>query len=119
MRYDKAVDQLDRYLTIDWGTFTIYGEIGEDLFAMREVRVYENGNCLRYDRENWCDDFGELGSAKHTEKYEKHSRKEWVVKDIDKTEFESVWELAISAPNHPQQYTTDGRRWVCLDLIEK
>lgn len=119
MKYEKAVDQFDQYMTSGWGTFTTYAEVGEDLFALRQVQVYANGNCLRYDRENWCDEFGSLGGARDSAKYGKLSRKEWHVEDIDRAEFESVWEQSMSAPNQPQRYTTGGREWEYLKLINR
>src|SRR5436309_287681 len=61
--YEKAIGQGPAMLepAASWGKFTVYVEIGEDLRPVREVRVFENGTMLSYDRAHWVDDFGTFG----------------------------------------------------------
>jgi hypothetical protein len=111
MRYEKACDQFASYENADWGKFCIYLEIADDLYVSRQVRVYENGNCLRYDREHWEDEFGSLGSARHTAQYDAACGEKWTIEKIAPEEFEAVWESANSAPNQPQRYDDSITAW--------
>src|SRR5262245_38756671 len=40
-----------------WGRFIRYLEIGDDLWVVRQVDVFKNGNILSYDRSHWVDEF--------------------------------------------------------------
>jgi hypothetical protein len=44
----------------EWGKFVMHVEIGEDRHAARQVWTFRSGQVLRYDRDHWCDDFGQL-----------------------------------------------------------
>ncbi|GAB1544553.1 hypothetical protein NUACC21_72290 [Scytonema sp. NUACC21] len=67
-----------------WGTSTYFMEIGENLYAIRQIEVYENGNVLFYDREHTRDDYGMLNDKKM-------DKKEIQEFEITKAEFELVW----------------------------
>lgn len=84
-----------------WGKFTCYLEIGEDLWPVREVRVFENGNMLSYDRAHWVDDFGTLGDARIN-----RNRKQGLwgqFEEIEAAEFERVWTVARTSSLWTQQ----------------
>jgi hypothetical protein len=61
----------------EWGDTTRYLEIGDDLYATRHLDLYDNGNALRYDRENCrceirCQEVGEMvgaGRENHCERF--------------------------------------------------
>jgi hypothetical protein len=95
-----------------WGVCTSYLEIGGDLYAMRQVDVYENGNALRYDREHWSDDFGAIGGMKCDAQ---RWQKAWGLDEkITAAEFEAAWALAERAPNQPPTYRGDAGPWPML-----
>jgi hypothetical protein len=101
--FGKAVAQGPAMLepAHSWGKFTCYAEIGEDLRSVREVRVFENGNMLSYDRTHWVDDFGELGGAR-INRNRKHGP--WgQSEEIDTAEFERAWNVARMSPLWDQQ----------------
>jgi len=104
MRYEKALDQIDRYATADWGPFTRYLEIADDGWIRRQVDLYANGYGLRYDREHWVDPLGRLGEARYPTESRAQRSSHWTVLEIDSPEFESAWEMAARAPNQPQKY---------------
>jgi len=100
-----------------WGSATRYLEISEDLYASRQVDIYENGNALRYDRANWMDEFDSIAGAKYD-----HDRwvKAWGPDEkITATEFEAAWRLAESAPNQPQAYRNEAGPWPMLLAEQK
>jgi hypothetical protein len=84
-----------------WGRFTRYLEIGEDLWTVRHIDVFENGNLLSYDRIHWVDDFGMLADAriKRSEKQGPWGHSE----EIEAVEFERAWSAARASPMWPQQ----------------
>jgi hypothetical protein len=67
-----------------WGTSTYFMEIGIDLYASRQIEVYENGNVLTYDSNHLADNFGMLCDQRlsdgNLEEFE-----------ISKAEFDQVW----------------------------
>ncbi len=78
------------FIAAEWGEFVQYVEVAEDQFATRQVRVFANGNLLRYDRMHWCDDFAMLLRLKFSRK------PKWAVyfpgaEVITAAEFEKVW----------------------------
>jgi hypothetical protein len=104
--YEKAIEQEPAMLepVASWGRFTRYLEIGEDLRAVRQVDVFEDGHMLCYDRVHWVDDFGMLGDAKIN-----RNRKEgpWgKSEEIEPAEFERIWMAARSSPTWLQQVAT-------------
>ena len=75
----------------EWGKFIVYIEFGEDNFATRSVRVYENGYITRYDREHWEDQFGSLPDFRFGKTWVKH----WgEPNEISAEEFEAKWKDA-------------------------
>jgi hypothetical protein len=96
MRYSKAHNQGPKILdpASSWGLFTCYVELGDDLYALRHVEVFENGNYLRYDRRHWDDDFGMLADARASKKLDEH----WGAVAISKSEFERVWQESEKSP---------------------
>jgi hypothetical protein len=102
----KAADQGPAILApaANWGQFTVYLDIGEDLRALRQVNVFENGNTLCYDRVHWVDDFGMLGDARINRN---RTRGPWgESEEIGTTEFERVWNTARASSIWPQQSAT-------------
>jgi hypothetical protein len=84
-----------------WGDFNRYLEIGDDLYAVRQVDVFSNGNCLRYDRSRWEDEFNMLAGMKYNDEI---WAKSWGPDTkITKDEFEKAWQLAQLAPNLAEQ----------------
>ncbi|AFZ23484.1 hypothetical protein Cylst_1182 [Cylindrospermum stagnale PCC 7417] len=71
-----------------WGTSTYFMEIGIDLYANRQLEVYENGNVLSYDGSHHADNFGRLCDQRlgdgDIQEFE-----------ISKAEFEQVWQTKI------------------------
>ncbi|MBK1989114.1 hypothetical protein A0J48_016475 [Sphaerospermopsis aphanizomenoides BCCUSP55] len=68
----------------EWGTSTYFMEIDSNLYARRQIEVYENGNVLFYDSSHCADDYGMLCDKKlddpNIEEFE-----------ISQAEFEQVW----------------------------
>jgi hypothetical protein len=73
----------------EWGTFTRYTEVAEDLRTQRQVDLFENGNMLRYDREHWVDGYGMLGDARINRN---RLAGPWgKAEEVPKEEFQSLW----------------------------
>ncbi|BAY34711.1 hypothetical protein NIES2107_66170 [Nostoc carneum NIES-2107] len=72
----------------NWGTSTYLLELGHDLYAIRQIEIYENGNVLFYDPSHIADDYGRLCDKQLNEED---------VKDfaINKAEFEQIWQTKI------------------------
>jgi hypothetical protein len=68
----------------EWGTSTYFLEVGDDLCALRQIEVYENGNVLFYDTSHLADDHGMLCDQPLRE----NDIQEF---GITKAEFEQVW----------------------------
>jgi hypothetical protein len=69
----------------DWGASTWYFETGEDMWPVRQIEVYVNGNVLHYDRHHAEDEFGGLSlAALDADDFES-----FVILQI---EFEHVWD---------------------------
>src|SRR5262249_23352912 len=85
-----------------------YVEIGEDLWVVRQVDVFENGNMLSYDRRHWVDDFGMLGDGRMN-----RNRKQGLwgkSQEINARELERVWTAARASPMWQQQAATAKMR---------
>jgi hypothetical protein len=67
-----------------WGTSTYFMEIGVDLYASRQIEVYENGNVLTYDNSHIGDNFGMLCDQKIGDS-------DMIEFEISKAEFEQIW----------------------------
>jgi hypothetical protein len=105
MFWQKACDQgpaiLDPAST--WGRFTRYLEIGDDLFVVRHVDVFENGNALRYDRRHWDDDFGMLADMHYSKRWDKY----WgPAVSIERPEFDEIWQKTENGAIWPLQCTS-------------
>ncbi len=70
-----------------WGFSTWYCETNEELYALRQIEVYDNGNVLTYDEQHLDDEFGKLGEKQ----IEFQELKESNVLEISKDEFEEKW----------------------------
>ncbi|MCC5641054.1 hypothetical protein LC593_35545 [Nostoc sp. CHAB 5844] len=71
-----------------WGTSTYFLEIGDDLYPIRQIEVYENGNVLFYDSSHFADNYGML--------CDKRIQEEDIQEfGITKAEFEQVWNTKI------------------------
>jgi hypothetical protein len=88
-----------------WGGYVQHTEVGEDLFAMRLVFSFDNGNFLSYDRSHWGDDFGTLGDGRINRNRQNTA---WGrLFEIDAAEFEQVWASARSSPSWRRQVETE------------
>ncbi|MBE9205546.1 hypothetical protein IQ244_03285 [Nostoc sp. LEGE 06077] len=71
-----------------WGTSTYFLEIGDDLYPIRQIEVYENGNVLFYDSSHCADNYGMLcDQAIQEEDIQEFG--------ITEAEFEQVWNTKI------------------------
>jgi hypothetical protein len=109
---EKAVGQGPAILepAATWGRFTRHLEIGEDLRAVRQVDVFENGNMLTYDRVHWVDDFGMLGDAQIN-----RNRKQGTwgqSEEIEAAEFDRIWTAARASPLWQRQVATAQMAWM-------
>ena len=67
-----------------WGTSTYFLELGQDLYAIRQIEIYENGNVLFYDGTHHADNYGMLCDKQlFDEDIQEFG--------ITKAEFEEVW----------------------------
>jgi hypothetical protein len=71
-----------------WGTSTYFMEVGDNLHALRQVEVYENGNVLFYDGSHCADNYGMLCDKRIVEE----DIQEF---GITEGEFEQVWNTKI------------------------
>jgi hypothetical protein len=104
--FEKAVNQVPAIVdpVKGWGKFTRYLEIGNDLWPVRQVDVFENANMLSYHRTHWVDEFGMLGDAR-INRNRKHGP--WGhSQEINAAEFEGVWTAARISLIWPQQVAT-------------
>ncbi|MEA5617557.1 hypothetical protein VB711_06850 [Cronbergia sp. UHCC 0137] len=69
----------------EWGTSTYFMELGYDLYAVRQVEVYQNGNVLFYDSNHVSDNHGMLCDKR----IDAGDIKEF---EISKAEFDQVWQ---------------------------
>jgi hypothetical protein len=109
--YSKAAGQGPATLepAASWGRFTIYLEVGEDLWVVRQVNVFQNGNLLSYDRAHWVDEFGMLGDAR-INRNRKHGP--WgQSEEVEAAEFERVWAAARASPLWAQQVAKAQMTW--------
>jgi hypothetical protein len=104
--YEKAIEQgpAAREPAANWGRFTRYLEIGEDLRAVRQVDHFADGHLLSYDRTHWVDDFGMLGDARINRNRKRGLRGR--AEEIDSVEFARIWTAARASPTWPQQVAT-------------
>lgn len=72
----------------DWGTSTYFMEIGNTLYPLRQIEVYENGNVLFYDHSHFLDDYGMLCD----QKIDVLDIQEF---EITQAEFEQVWQTKV------------------------
>src|SRR5260370_30608883 len=89
-------------LAVGWGEFVRYVEVADDQYAAREVKVFDNGTVLRYDRSHWCDEFGQLLGRRFSRK------QKWAigfvgVELIEAAAFERLWRAARRSPLWEQQ----------------
>jgi hypothetical protein len=104
--HEKAAGQGPAILEppASWGRFTRYLEVGKDLWAVRHVDAFENGNTLCYDRVHWVDDFGMLADGRSN-----RNRKEWPwgkSEEIEPAEFERFWTAARASSLWRRQVAT-------------
>ena len=85
-----------------WGTCTLYLEIGEELWPVRQVRVFENGEMLSYDCAHWVDGFGMLYGCRRRRPGASGGPGE----EIGAEEFERVWATARRSATWPRQVVT-------------
>lgn len=68
-----------------WGCSTYFMEIDSNLYAHRQIEVYENGNVLFYDKSHVADNYGMLCDKKLVD----NNIEEF---EITKAEFEQIWQ---------------------------
>ena len=80
-------------IAADWGPRIWYIEVGDDQQAVRFVEKFNDGKCLRYDRDHWCDDYGMLLGLRFSlkQKWKKFLPE---ATRIGKAEFEAQWDAA-------------------------
>lgn len=69
----------------EWGTSTYFMEIGKDLYPLRQIEVYQNGNVLFYDNSHILDDYGMLCDKR----IDVEDIQEF---EITQAEFEQIWQ---------------------------
>lgn len=77
----------------DWGPFTSFVDVADDLRSNRNINLFADGRALRYDRTHWCDDFGMLGDAR----LKRYLTTPWPLPgqelhEIPQSEFDALWE---------------------------
>lgn len=77
---DTAGDLID-----SWGYSTWFVELDDEMFPMRQVVKFDNGNTLTYDRIHLRDQFGQLGDQSLVGQLSDQ------FVQITKNEFESAW----------------------------
>ena len=98
-------------LAADWGECQRYVEIGDDLYATRQIEDYGNGRMLRYDRSHWCDHFGQLFACLFSSK-QKAIASRVRAEVIESKQFERAWRTAIRSQIWPQQVEQSlAARW--------
>jgi hypothetical protein len=85
--------------TAAWGPWTVYLEIGEELWPVREVEVFDNGEMLSYDCAHWVDGFGMLNCGRHR----RPGASGGLGDEIGAEEFERVWATARRSATWPRQ----------------
>lgn len=68
-----------------WGCSTYFMEIDSNLYACRQIEIYENGNILFYDKSHVYDEYGMLCDKKIDDK----NIEEFA---ISEAEFEQIWQ---------------------------
>jgi hypothetical protein len=71
--------------TEGWGKSTYYFETDIEGNVSKQIQIFENGNCLKYDTDYLEDKFGNLSEVT----LDLSEFKEF---QIDKVEFENIWE---------------------------
>jgi hypothetical protein len=92
-------------IAADWGPRIWYIEVGDDQQAVRFVEKFNDGKCLRYDRDHWCDDYGMLLGLRFSlkQKWKKFLPEATL---IGKAEFEAQWDAAKASPLWEHQVAT-------------
>jgi hypothetical protein len=72
----------------NWGTSTYFMEVGHNLYALRQIEIYENGNILFYDSNHLADNYGMLCDKQLDEE----DIQEFA---ITEAEFEEIWHTKI------------------------
>ena len=106
MFYSKALNQGPAILppSAEWGRFNCHLEVGVDLHVVRQVKQFENGNFLSYDRTHWVDDFGMIGHARINRNY---VHGPWgLCEEVTVSEFEQIWNEARASSQWQQQLAT-------------
>jgi len=85
-----------------WGPCTVYFEIGEDLWPVRQAEVFENGEMLSYDCAHWWDGYGMLSDCRRRRPGASGGSGE----EIGAEEFERVWATARRSATWPRQVST-------------
>ena len=67
-----------------WGTSVGYFEIGPDGYPARQIEIYADGTCLKYEEQHTHDKYGGLGD-------QQLDLGEFAPFEISSTEFEAAW----------------------------
>lgn len=90
-------------------------EFGEDKFATRSVRLYENGYLTRYDRNHWEDSFGSLPDFR----FGKSWKGAWGEPNpVTKEEFEFLWLAAKQSPPYKIRGPSPEKPCIWIELYE-
>ena len=85
-----------------WGPCSVFFEIGEELWPVRQVEVFENGEMLSYDCAHWVDGFGMLYCCRRRRPGASGGPGD----EIGAEEFERVWATARRSATWPRQVAT-------------
>jgi hypothetical protein len=87
-----------------WGACTYLFEVDEDLYACREIEIYEHGAVLRYDRRHFHDQYGGLADQRFARTAEEFES-EWTEFELQESKFEQVWasQKAVNRVEPPRQ----------------
>lgn len=71
-----------------WGFSNWFVEVDEEMFPVRQIESYDNGNILKYDTQHLSDEFGFLADQAVEEPRDDDEIK---VSEITQKEFEGIW----------------------------
>ena len=73
----------------EWGGVVLYYEVGEDLGAVRQIEMFDNGAVLFYDRDHHTDQYGSLAEG---ELLPLPTDYPYQLGLVEISEFEALWE---------------------------
>lgn len=75
-------------VTDSWGNSIFYFETDDNFEVLKQIQVFENGKILKYDEQNYEDEYGFLADQPlEIEDFEEE--------EISKTNFYEIWDKVI------------------------